>query len=196
MVNSSPRQTPQEASVGHRAGRGPLEVILFAAALLVLGIVALSIFVIPSITKAQSCVSPLALGTVVSGDQNGRTVSVPLGSIVTLSLGGAYNVSSTVYPRSSDPKILRQMPLCKEPQLVSSYPGSTTSFKAVRPGRALVSLYPRDSALSLGPPASPIFQASVIVTRFDVQPWLALAGLIAVAATLVYLYRRPTIRSH
>jgi hypothetical protein len=171
--------------------------LVLIGSLVILCTAAIAIFLIPHLTRDAACVSPLALGTVVSGDQNGATVTVPPGAIVTIRLGEAFNVSSTVFPQSSNSRILRPATLCSKPELVSSLPSSITVFRAVAPGRADVALYSEPTGYANVRSATPpIFRIAVVVEAFDIVPWLTLGVLLAAEAALIYwiLFRERRMR--
>lgn len=170
------------------------EKFLLAGSLAIVCIAAIAVLVLPRLAKDEACVSPLALGTVVSGDENGGAITVPPGATVTLRLGAAYNTSSTSFPQSSNPSILRAATLCSQPQVVSSLPSSITVFRAVAPGRADVTLYPEPSGYSnlASAAASPVFRVTVVVETFDIIPWVQIGALVTAEAALIYwvLFRR------
>lgn len=87
-----------------------------------------------------SCVPPRdvdALGPRIY--DNHQTINVSRGSVVTVQLvTGASEVWPWGTPRSSDETVLRPVPLCFDPTNVSSLPVQLTPFKAVAPGKALI----------------------------------------------------------
>lgn len=143
-----------------------------------------AVLVLSRSTNDTGCVSTRDLGTVVSGDHNDATIVVSRGSVVTLRLGSAYNVSTTAYPQSSNLRVLRPVPFCADATLVSSLPGSITSFRAVAAGQANIDLYPEGSS-SFGGPRS-TFRVRVVVASFDERAWIILAAVIGAACALTY----------
>jgi hypothetical protein len=88
-----------------------------------------------------ACVPPKtvdALGPRVY--DNHKNITASPGSIVTVQLSTGEGVPMWPWetPRSSDERALKPVPLCFDPTNVSSLPVQLTPFKAVAPGKAVI----------------------------------------------------------
>ncbi|MDQ6883623.1 MAG: hypothetical protein M3077_05200 [Candidatus Dormibacteraeota bacterium] len=159
--------------------------MFLVVALALLSLIAAAIFELPRIAAARRCVSPLALGTLVFGDQNGATVTVQRGATVTVRFVDYYTTHIT---RSTDQAVIRQVPLCPDPPLVSSLPVATIPFRAGTPGRADLRIFAAPAGSSQ-PDGNAEFLLHIIVPPVDLVPWLWLAALAVFGGILTYKTR-------
>jgi hypothetical protein len=74
--------------------RGKRDTIVLGIGLTSPVLVAFGVFALPRLALDQRCVSPQSLGTVLSGEQNGGTISVAVGSTVTVLHGSSSSTES------------------------------------------------------------------------------------------------------
>ena len=164
---------------------GKRDTIVLGIGLTSLVLVAFGVFALPRLALDQRCVSPQSLGTVLSGEQNGGTISVAVGSTVTVRIAG-FSAPSSVYAESSDVGALKPTVLCSEPRLVSSSAVGVVPFKATADGRSNLVVYTSKA----DPAGSVILRVTVLVTQIDRFQVVQLMIIVGVAAALVGWYFR------